>query len=86
MDHRIDAKNWNAERGVFRTPHCDNCAGEFRRGYIATTVQGEQVVLCSQRCLDLLRHVWAPRRRVYPGADLLVSLAASLAIVAMVLL
>ena len=55
--------------------HCANCAEDFRRGYIATTVEGEQVVLCSQRCLATLQRVWAPSRRVAPVAHLFVVLA-----------
>lgn len=51
---------------------CANCAERiagYYAPYIEAVVHGEDVVVCSSRCLATLQHVWAPTQRVLPWRE-----------------
>lgn len=55
--------------------HCDNCASDLPRAYIAALVYDQAVALCSSRCLAQLLEVWAPTRHALPWRQCVAALA-----------
>lgn len=50
--------------------HCDCCANDLGPAYVEASVWGEEVKCCSEKCVERLAHVWAPRRKCVPWAQL----------------